>query len=468
MTSQQFGIVGLGVMGQNLALNVERNGFAVVGYDRDPQKVEAIKAKAAGKNIQAFADGREFINALRPPRAILLMVPAGQATDAAINELLPYLFPGDVLIDGGNSHFQDTIRRGKELSTRGIRFIGTGISGGEEGALKGPCIMPGGDPEAYRLVEPIFTKIAAKVDGEPCCAYMGTGGAGHFVKTTHNGIEYGIMQLICEVYDFFRRGLGLSTPQVREIFNEWAKAELESFLLEISALVLGKIDPETGEPLVDLVLDTAEQKGTGKWTAQTALDVGVPVPTLAAAVEARILSGLKAERVAASKVLPGPAGVLAARKDELIGVARKAFYFGMLACYAQGMALMRKADQEYGFGLNFATIARIWRGGCIIRARMLEGIREAFTRNPDLANLLLAPEFAAAVREGQAALRQFVLAAQEVGVPVICSAVTLAYYDSYRSERLPANLLQAQRDHFGAHTYRRIDKEGVFHTNWAE
>ncbi|MGQ9778390.1 MAG: NADP-dependent phosphogluconate dehydrogenase [Bacillota bacterium] len=466
--SQQFGIVGLGVMGQNLALNIERNGFAVVGYDRDPQKVEAVKARVAGKNIQAFANCAEFIAALNPPRSILLMVPAGEATEAAINELLPYLVPGDVLIDGGNSHFQDTIRRGKELSARGIRFIGTGISGGEEGALKGPCIMPGGDVEAYRLVEPIFTKIAAKVDGEPCCAYMGTGGAGHFVKTTHNGIEYGIMQLICEIYDFFRRGLGLSTPQVREIFNEWAQAELGSFLLEISALVLGKIDPETGQPLVDLVLDTAGQKGTGKWTAQTALDLGVPVPTLAAAVEARILSGLKKERVAASKILPGPTGPLAGERDELIAAARKAFYLGMLACYAQGMALMREADKEYGFGLNYEAIARIWRGGCIIRARMLEEIRKAFGREPELVNLLLAPEFAAAVRDGQAALRKFVGAAQEAGVPVICSAATLAYYDSYRSERLPANLLQAQRDHFGAHTYRRIDKEGVFHTNWAE
>lgn len=465
---QKFGLVGLGVMGMNLAQNIEGKGFAVVGYDRNPERVQAVREQTRGKNIQAFSTCTEFIAALEPPRSILLMVPAGEATDAAINELLPYLVPGDVLIDGGNSHFLDTIRRGKMLSTRGIRFIGTGISGGEEGALKGPCIMPGGDEDAYRLVEPIFTKIAARVDGETCCAYMGSGGAGHFVKTTHNGIEYGIMQLICEIYDFFRRGLGLPTPRVREIFAEWVEAELESFLLEISVLVLGKIDPETGRPLVDLVLDTAGQKGTGKWTAQTALDLGVPVPTLAAAVEARILSGLKKERVAASKVLPGPSGPPAGDTGELIAAARKAFYLGMLACYAQGMALMREADKEYGFGLDYEVIARIWRGGCIIRARMLEEIRRAFARRPDLPNLLLAPEFAAAVREGEAALRRFVAAAQAAGVPVICSAATLAYYDSYRSERLPANLLQAQRDHFGAHTYRRIDKEGVFHTNWAE
>lgn len=464
---QQIGLVGLGVMGQNLALNMANHGFSVAGFDLDANKAAAFRAKAAGKPIAICGTWEEFVASLDVPRRIMMMVPAGAPVDAVIKELLPRLSARDVLIDGGNSHFLDTIRRNKELNERGVHYIGTGVSGGEEGALHGPCIMPGGQAEAYRLVEPILTAIAAKVGDEPCCAYMGGGGAGHFVKTVHNGIEYGIMQLICETYDLLHRGLGLPTPEIKRIFAEWNDAELNSFLMEITVLVLGKRDPETGQPLVDLILDHAEQKGTGKWTAQSALDMGMPVPTLAQAVEARILSGLKTERVAAAEVLPGPAG----GKDgaaAAVASVRKAFYLGMLACYAQGMALLREASKEYGFCLRYDEIARIWRGGCIIRARMLEDIRRALTQNPELTNLMLSPVFAARVAEGQAALREIICLAAQTGVPMICASATLAYYDSYRSARLPANILQAQRDHFGAHTYKRLDKEGTFHTVWTE
>jgi len=466
--SQQIGLVGLGVMGRNLVLNMVNHGFSVAGFDLDPKKASQFREQTAGLTAQVYGGWADFVSALETPRRIMMMVPAGAPVDAVINELQPHLAAGDVLIDGGNSHFTDTIRRGQVLEQAGIRYIGTGVSGGEEGALYGPCIMPGGQPEAYRAVEPILTSIAAKVNGEPCCAYMGSGGAGHFVKTVHNGIEYGIMQLICETYDFLHRGLGLATPAIRDLFASWNQAEMNSYLMEITVLVLSRRDPGTGRPLVDLILDHAEQKGTGKWTAQSALDLGVPVPTLTSAVEARILSGLRDERLKASAILPGPAGAGDMAEASLTDSVRKALYLGMLACYAQGMALLREASREHGFGLSYATIARIWRGGCIIRAHMLESIHEALTREPDLPNLLLSPVFAREVAGGQEALRQIVAAAASSGIPMICSAATLAYYDSYRSARLPANILQAQRDHFGAHTYRRLDREGVFHTNWTE
>ncbi|MGE5598841.1 MAG: NADP-dependent phosphogluconate dehydrogenase [Bacteroidota bacterium] len=461
-----IGVVGLGVMGQNLALNMARNGFTVAGIDLDPRKAEQMRARTEGMEITVADGWRPFIDALRRPRRILMMVPAGKAVDAVLDEVTPLLDAGDILIDGGNSHFLETIRRGRTLAAKGLHYIGSGVSGGEEGALHGPCLMPGGPREAYDLIEPVLSRIAAKVDGEPCCTYVGGGGAGHFVKTVHNGIEYGVMQLICETYDLLHRGLGLPTPAIREIMASWNQGELGSFLLEITVLVLGKVDPETGRPLVELILDHAEQKGTGKWTAQSALDLGVPVPTLAAAVEARILSGLKTERVKASSILPGPAQTGA---DSVpVETVQRAFHLGVLACYAQGFALLREADGEYGFGLDCGEIARIWRGGCIIRARLLDRIRLALRRDPALTNLLLSPEFAPVVRDGQEALRRAAIGAASRGIPAICLSATLAYYDSYRTERLPANILQAQRDHFGAHTYRRLDREGVFHTDWTK
>ncbi|MGE5527955.1 MAG: NADP-dependent phosphogluconate dehydrogenase [Patescibacteria group bacterium] len=465
---RQIGIVGLGVMGRNLALNMARHGIGVAGLDLDAKKGEQLLAQAKGLPVEVCGGWERLLDALETPRRVLVMVPAGAAVDAVLAELRPRLRPGDLVIDGGNSHFAETARREEELRAAGVLYLGAGISGGEEGALRGPCIMPGGRAEAYSLAAPILTRIAAEAGGEACCAYMGTGGAGHFVKMVHNGIEYGIMQLICETFDFLRRGLGMTTQEIRGLLAGWQEAELSSFLLEITVLVLGRMDPETGLPLVDLILDHAEQKGTGKWTAQSALDLGVAVPTLAAAVEARILSGLKEERVQASGRLPGPRGAGGAGRREMAAVARRALGLGMLACYAQGMALLAEASRAYGYGLPLAEIARIWRGGCIIRARMLEEIRQALREEPGIPNLLLAPVFAGVVEGGQAALRVMVAEAARLGVPLACGAATLAYYDGYRSERLPANLLQAQRDHFGAHTYRRIDRKGVFHTDWTE
>ncbi len=469
MRKAQFGLIGLAVMGENLALNVERNGFSMAVYNRTAARTqEFMEKRAVGKNIQAAYSIAEFVELLERPRRILLMVKAGAPVDDMIRQLLPYLEKGDLVIDGGNSLFTDTDRRADELQQSGIRYIGTGVSGGEYGALHGPSIMPGGQPEAYVLVEPILTAISAKVNGEPCVTYIGPRGAGHYVKMAHNGIEYGDLQLIAEAYDILRHVLGLSAAELHTIFSEWKQGKLSSYLIEITADIFAVNDEKTGRPLVDLILDQAGQKGTGKWTSQNSLDLGVPIPTINSAVSERHLSGYKAERVAASAILSGPEVAFNGDRTAFIQAVGDALYAAKVCSYAQGFALMRKASQEYGYDLNYGEIARIWRGGCIIRASFLDDIRQAFQHNPDLPNLLVDPAFAGRVNQAQAALRQVVAQAALNGVPCPAMAASLAYYDSYRSERLPANLIQAQRDYFGAHTYQRVDEEGTFHTEWTE
>jgi 6-phosphogluconate dehydrogenase len=468
MEKANFGFMGLGVMGHMLALNMERNGFRVAGYDLDPEKVKAFGMNYPGKNLVACNTIEEFLDALERPRRIMMMVPAGKVVDAAIASIQDVLEPGDLLIDGGNTFFQDTERRSKALEAKGIIYIGTGVSGGEYGALWGPSIMPGGQPQAWELIKPIFEAIAAKAYGEPCVAYMGPRGAGHYVKMVHNGIEYGDMQLIAEAYDLLHRGLGLDNAQLHEIFAEWNRGELESYLIEITANIFTKTDPETGKEIVDLILDEAAQKGTGKWTSQNALDLGAPTPTINAAVESRIVSAYKDERVAAAKILVGPEPEVSTDPETVIHWVREALYAAKICSYAQGFGLMRLASQEYGYNLNFGEIARIWRGGCIIRARFLNDISQAFQRNPDLPNLMVDPEFARRMNAGQLALRRVVALAAENGIPALAFSSALAYFDAYRSARLPANLTQAQRDYFGAHTYRRVDREGSFHTQWID
>ncbi len=468
-TKCQFGLIGLAIMGQNLALNIESRGYSVAVYNRTAERTrEFAETRAAGKHIVPTYTLEEFVQALERPRRILLMVKAGKPVDEIIQQITPLLDKGDLLIDGGNSFFMDTERRSAQLEAAGLLYIGTGVSGGEEGALKGPSIMPGGQPEAYALVEEMFRAIAAKVDGDPCVSYIGPRGAGHYVKMVHNGIEYGDMQLISEAYDILHRGLGLSAAELHDIFAEWNKGELSSYLIEITANIFSKIDPDTGKPLVEVILDEAEQKGTGKWTSQNALDVGVPIPTINSAVEGRLLSAYKAERVAASKVLRGPTHAFRGDRAAFIQDVRRALYASKICSYAQGMALLRAASREYGYNLRLAELARIWRGGCIIRAKLLGRIREAFLRDPDLPNLLLDAEFKEAVESRQDSWRRVVQTAVEMGIPCAAMSVSLAYFDAYRSERLPANLLQAQRDYFGAHTYKRIDKPGTFHTEWLE
>ncbi|SFJ13732.1 6-phosphogluconate dehydrogenase [Paenibacillus sp. UNC496MF] len=469
MSKQQIGVVGLAVMGKNLALNIESKGFSVAVYNRSPEKTKELLAEAEGKNFVGAYSVEEFVSALEVPRKILIMVKAGQPTDATIESLLPYLSPGDILIDGGNAFFPDTQRRNKELSAKGFRFIGAGVSGGEEGALHGPSIMPGGQRSAYELVEPILTAIAAKVNGEPCTTYIGEDGAGHYVKMVHNGIEYGDMQLIGEAYHLLKDVLGLSTSELHDIFTEWNKGELDSYLIEITADIFGKTDPETGKPMVDVILDSAGQKGTGKWTSQSALDLGVPLSIITESVFARFLSAMKEERVAASKLLGGPAPVrFDGDREAFIESVRKALYASKIASYAQGFAQMRAASEAYDWNLNYGAIAMIFRGGCIIRARFLQNIKDAYDRDSELRNLLLDEYFKGVVENYQGAWREVVSAAVSRGIPVPAFASALAYYDSYRSERLPANLLQAQRDYFGAHTFQRVDREGTFHHQWME
>jgi len=468
MDKADIGLIGLGVMGQNLALNMERNGFRVSGYDLEGEKVKAFGMKHPGRNLIASESLNDFLSGLERPRRIMMMVPAGEAVDAVIASIQDTLEPGDLLIDGGNSFFMDTERRLKELEAKGINYIGTGVSGGEYGALWGPSIMPGGQPEAWDMVRPIFEAISAKVQGEPCVAYMGPRGAGHYVKMVHNGIEYGDMQLIAESYDLLHRGQGLSNTELHEVYAEWNRGELESYLIEITADIFTKNDPETGRAVIDLILDEAQQKGTGKWTSQNSLDLGAPTPTINAAVESRIISAYKDERVAVSKILTGPEPKLKADSRMVIGWVRDALYAAKICSYAQGFALMRLASMEYGYDLNHGEIARIWRGGCIIRAGFLNEIREAFMRTPDLHNLMMDPEFSQLLNTRQTALREVVTLAAEGGIPAPAFFSALAYFDAYRSARLPANLTQAQRDYFGAHTYRRIDREGVFHYQWKE
>ncbi|MFD2627977.1 NADP-dependent phosphogluconate dehydrogenase [Oceanobacillus kapialis] len=468
MAKQQIGVIGLAVMGKNLALNIESRGYSVAVFNRSPEKTEAfLKEEANGKNFVGSSTIEEFVQSLEKPRKIMLMVKAGPATDATIESLKPYLEKGDILIDGGNTLFEDTIRRNKSLSESGIHFIGTGVSGGEEGALKGPSIMPGGQKEAYDLVAPIFEAIAAKVDGESCTTYIGPDGAGHYVKMVHNGIEYGDMQLISEAYFILKHVLGLEAEELHEVFTEWNKGELDSYLIEITADIFTQKDEETGKPMVDVILDKAGQKGTGKWTSKNALDLGVPLPLITESVFARYISSLKEERVHASGVLSGPAPkAYDGDKKELIEAIRKALYMSKICSYAQGFAQMRAQSEENGWDLKYGDIAMIWRGGCIIRAHFLQKIKEAYDRDPELKNLLLDPYFKEIVEGYQSALREVVAVAIKNGIAVPTLSSAIAYYDSYRSEDLPANLIQAQRDYFGAHTFERKDKEGVFHHSW--
>ena len=466
--AQSFGLIGLAVMGENLALNVERNGFPISVYNRTSEKTDRFMSeRAQGKNVQATYSLEEFVQSLDRPRKILIMVKAGRPVDAVIDQLKPLLDPDDMIIDGGNSLYEDTERRVKDLESSGFRFIGMGVSGGEEGALNGPSLMPGGTKAAYESIEPIVTKIAAQVDDGPCVTYVGPGGAGHYVKMVHNGIEYGDMQLIAEAYDLMKNALGLDHNQLHEVFAEWnTTEELDSFLIEITADIFTKMDTDTGLPLVEVIKDAAGQKGTGRWTVVNALELGVAIPTITAAVNARIMSGLKDERVAASSQLTGPAGKYSGDVKEFIGKIRDALYCSKICSYAQGMALLRKASEEFNYELDLGESARIWKGGCIIRARFLDKIKRAYTENPGLPNLLLAPEFIQTILDRQDAWREVLSTANQLGIPVPAFSASLDYFDSYRRASLPQNLTQAQRDYFGAHTFQRVDKEGTFHAEW--
>ena len=465
-----IGVVGLAVMGENLILNMESRGFTVACFNRTVAKVDAfLGGRGRGKKLIGCRSLKELADALSRPRRILMMVRAGRPVDDLIGELAPLLEPGDILMDGGNSHYPDTIRRGKVAAERGLLYVGAGVSGGEEGALKGPSIMPGGHPEAWPHLQPIFQAIAAKVDdGTPCCDWIGPDGSGHFVKMVHNGIEYGDMQLIAEAYHLMAAGLGMAPAEMAEVFRTWNKGPLDSYLIEITADILAKTDDETGRPMVDVILDAAGQKGTGKWTSQAGLDLGVGIPQIAEAVFARCLSAIKDERVAAGGVLAGPQGGLAADRAAFLADLEQAVYAAKICSYAQGFQLLRAASAEHGWDLDFGSIALLWRGGCIIRARFLGRIKEAFGTEPGLANLLLAPYFRDRLAAAQDAWRRVVKGGVDAGVPLPAIATALSYYDAYRSARLPANLLQAQRDYFGAHTYERVDRPRgqFFHTNW--
>ena len=470
MEKSDIGLIGLAVMGENLVLNMESKGFRVSVYNRTVEKVDKfVQGRGKDKNIFGARSLEEFVSSLKSPRKVFLMVKAGQAVDDFIEKLIPVLDPGDVIIDGGNTHFPDTARRTAYVESKGLLYIGTGVSGGEEGALKGPSMMPGGSPAAWPLVKPIFQSICAKVEnGQPCCDWVGEGGAGHFVKMVHNGIEYGDIQLICECYHMMKELLGMSNEEMHETFAEWNKGDLDSYLVEITRDILAKKD-EDGKYVLDYILDTAGQKGTGKWTAISALDAGVPLTLIGESVFARCLSAQKEERVAASKILQGPAPAkFAGDRKAFLEDLRKALFAAKVVSYAQGYALMKAAAKEYGWNLNYGGIALMWRGGCIIRSVFLGKIKEAFDNNPDIANILLDPYFSGKLAEAQSGWRNVLAQAIVNGVPAPCLSAALEYYDGYRCERLPANLLQAQRDFFGAHTYERTDmpRGQFFHTNW--
>lgn len=469
MSKQQIGVVGMAVMGRNLALNIESRGYTVSIFNRSREKTDEVIAENPGKKLAPYYTVEEFVESLEKPRRILLMVQAGEATDKTIASLTPHLDKGDILIDGGNTFYKDTIRRNKELSDQGFNFIGTGVSGGEEGALKGPSIMPGGQKEAYELVAPILDKIAARAeDGEACVAYIGPNGAGHYVKMVHNGIEYGDMQLIAEAYALLKGALGLNNEELSKTFTDWNNGELSSYLIDITKDIFIKKDGE-GKYLIDVILDEAANKGTGKWTSQSSLDLGEPLSLITESVFARYLSSLKSQRVAASKVLSGPqAKAFTGDKAEFVEKVRRALYLGKIVSYAQGFSQLRAASEENNWELHYGEIAKIFRAGCIIRAQFLQKITDAYVSNGKIANLLLDPYFKNIADEYQQALRDVVSYAIQNGIPAPTFSAAIAYYDSYRSEVLPANLIQAQRDYFGAHTYKRIDKDGVFHTEWLE
>src|SRR3989440_1004673 len=461
----QVGMIGLAVMGENLARNIERNGYSVAVYNRPPSKDEPDRVtrfmeENAGKQFIGTRTPEEFVKALERPRKIILLVKAGDPVDWTINQIKPFLDKGDIIIDGGNSYFLDTERREKQLKEEGLFFIGSGVSGGEKGALWGPSLMPGGDRNAYEQIRPIWEAIAAKVDDGPCVTYIGPGGAGHYVKVVHNGIEYGDMQRIAEAYDMMRRVLGMTATEMADVFDEWNRGDLESFLIEITAKILRVNDPETGKPLVDLILDKAGQKGTGKWTSEVALDLGIIVPTIDAAIDTRTLSGRKDERVEASKQISGPKEKYTGDKKAMIDAIHDALYASKICSYAQGMNLIRAGSEKWKWNINLGEVSRIWKGGCIIRARFLDKIKQAYQRRADLPNLLLDPDFKAWVEEAQPKWRLAVTTAMQQGVPVLAMACSLNYFDMYRTANLPLNLTQAQRDFFGSHTYERLDKPG--------
>jgi 6-phosphogluconate dehydrogenase len=467
--SSQIGVTGLAVMGANLARNIAHHGVPTAVHNRTPARTREFMEQYADEGDFTPAESlQELVEALERPRRIIVMVKAGAPVDGVIDDLTPLLDEGDIVIDAGNSHFVDTRRRTEALEGRGLRFLGTGVSGGEEGALNGPSIMPGGDREAYGEVEQVFTSIAAQVDGEPCCTYVGPDGAGHYVKMVHNGIEYADMQLIAEAYDLLRHGVGLSVKELAGIFEEWNSGDLESFLIEITAKVLAKEDASTGEPLVDSIVDQAEQKGTGRWTSQDALELGVPLTGITEAVFARSLSALRDQRIEAAKTLGGPRPGDTTVSGDLVDDVRKALYASKVVAYAQGFEQMAAAAHTYEWKLDMGSLATIWRGGCIIRARFLNRIRDGYDEHPDAANLLVMPYFRDAVADSQDAWRRVISTAVELGVPVPAFSSSLAYYDGYRRERGPANLIQGLRDFFGAHTYRRVDREGSFHTRWGQ
>jgi 6-phosphogluconate dehydrogenase len=467
MQHTDIALIGLGVMGENLALNLERNGFSVTGFDLDESKRRSFATRTQGLRAQAVDSLPALVASLSVPRRIWMMVPAGAAVDAVVDSLRPLLSPGDVLLDGGNTLYTDTQRRITSLDGSGILYVGAGVSGGEEGALRGPALMPGGDAAAWPLLRPMLQAVAAKAnDGQACCEWMGPGGAGHFVKMVHNGIEYADMQMICEAYWLMHHLLGMTAAEMSAVFRRWNDTELSSYLIGITADILAHTDPETGDALVNLILDTAEQKGTGKWTSQIALDMGVTAPTIADAVFARTVSAQKAERVAASQVLAGPVTSPVGDREAVIENIRRALLASKVCAYAQGFQILRAADREQQWQLPFATVASVWRAGCIIRSVMLEDMRSAFVRDPRLSNLLVDAHFTKLMTHSHQALREVVAMAALHGVPAPAFMSSLAYYDAYRSARLPANLLQAQRDYFGAHTYQRTDRPGKFHTRW--
>lgn len=467
---QQIGVIGLAVMGKNLALNIESRGYHVAVYNRTAARTENfLNEEASGKNFKATHSIEEFVQSLETPRKVIMMVQAGKPTDMTIDNLLPHLDEGDILVDGGNTLYTDTIRRNEYLDDKGIHFIGTGVSGGEEGALHGPSIMPGGQKEAYDLMEPILNAIAAKVDGESCSTYIGPSGAGHYVKMVHNGIEYGDMQLIAEAYFIMKHALGLSSQELHEVFKDWNTGELDSYLIEITADIFTKKDDETNLPMVDVILDKAGQKGTGKWTGINALDLGVPLPLITESVFARCISYLKEERKKASEILVGPQQtVLQENKKEWIETIRKALYMSKICSYAQGFAQMQTQSNEMGWNIDLGNVAMIWRGGCIIRAQFLQKIKDAYDRDANLKNLLLDEYFKGIVNEYQSALRDVVKLAIDFGIAIPAFQSAISYFDSYRTEKLSANLIQAQRDYFGAHTFERVDRDGTFHANWID